>query len=147
DGEVDAQRVDRQHLVAGGRDRRQMPQPRPRVAAFALDSVDHLVDVHPLPPIEHLLEQGPAVVEVPVEAALRDAERPRERLDPDRVGPARGEGLQALIDPAVARGSDERHCVPGDYTVSYGWMRVANTEHTSRPWRIREIAGDFRVED
>jgi hypothetical protein len=26
-------------------------------------------------------------------------------------------------------------------------MRVPNTEHTSRPWRIHEIAPDFRVED
>jgi hypothetical protein len=26
-------------------------------------------------------------------------------------------------------------------------MRVPNSEHTSRPWRIREIASDFRVED
>ena len=26
-------------------------------------------------------------------------------------------------------------------------MRVPNSEHTSRPWRIHELAGDFRVED
>ncbi|HEX9968629.1 MAG TPA: DUF2867 domain-containing protein [Acidimicrobiales bacterium] len=26
-------------------------------------------------------------------------------------------------------------------------MRVANTEHTSKPWRIREVAHDFRLED
>jgi hypothetical protein len=26
-------------------------------------------------------------------------------------------------------------------------MRVANTEHTSRPWRIHEIAPDFQLED
>lgn len=26
-------------------------------------------------------------------------------------------------------------------------MRLPNTEHTSRPWRIHEIAPDFRVED
>ena len=26
-------------------------------------------------------------------------------------------------------------------------MRVPNSEHTSRPWRIHEITGDFRVED
>ncbi|MFD7905876.1 DUF2867 domain-containing protein [Kitasatospora sp. NPDC059722] len=26
-------------------------------------------------------------------------------------------------------------------------MRLPNTAHTSRPWRIHEIAGDFRVED
>src|SRR3954465_13125635 len=26
-------------------------------------------------------------------------------------------------------------------------MRLPNAEHTSRPWRIHEIAGDFRLED
>jgi uncharacterized protein DUF2867 len=26
-------------------------------------------------------------------------------------------------------------------------MRLANTAHTSRPWRIHELAGDFRLED
>ncbi|MCT7353583.1 DUF2867 domain-containing protein [Streptomyces sp. 15-116A] len=26
-------------------------------------------------------------------------------------------------------------------------MRLASTAHTSRPWRIHEIAGDFRLED
>lgn len=26
-------------------------------------------------------------------------------------------------------------------------MRLPKTAHTSRPWRIHEIAGDFRVED
>ena len=26
-------------------------------------------------------------------------------------------------------------------------MRLPNTEHTSRPWRVHEITGDFRLED
>jgi hypothetical protein len=26
-------------------------------------------------------------------------------------------------------------------------MRVANTTHASRPWRIHELTGDFRLED
>jgi hypothetical protein len=26
-------------------------------------------------------------------------------------------------------------------------MRLPNTEHTSRPWRIHELTGDFRLED
>jgi len=26
-------------------------------------------------------------------------------------------------------------------------MRIPNTEHTSRPWRIHELTGDFRLED
>src|SRR5581483_1063924 len=26
-------------------------------------------------------------------------------------------------------------------------MRLPNTAHTSRPWRIHEVAADFRVED
>ena len=39
-----------------------------------------------LPGVEHLLEQRPAVLEVPVEAPLGDAQPLREPLDPDRVG-------------------------------------------------------------
>jgi hypothetical protein len=36
-----------------------------------------------------------------------------------------------------------------DYTVAYGWhtMKIPEREHTARPWRIHEIAPDFRVED
>ena len=26
-------------------------------------------------------------------------------------------------------------------------MRLPNTAHTSQPWRIHEITGDFRLED
>jgi hypothetical protein len=26
-------------------------------------------------------------------------------------------------------------------------MRLPETAHTSRPWRIHEVAGDFQVED
>jgi Protein of unknown function (DUF2867) len=41
-----------------------------------------------------------------------------------------------------------------NYTLAYGSkyderlaMRLSNSAHTSRPWRIHEIAGDFRLED
>src|SRR5260370_12751609 len=36
------------------------------------------------------------------------------------------------------------------HTASYRWrisMRIPNAVHESRPWRIREIAPDFTVED
>ena len=56
-----------------------------------LDALDDLVDA-PAPRVEHLLEQRAAVVEVPVEAALGDAERlapaPRSGPRPDRRRPA-----------------------------------------------------------
>jgi hypothetical protein len=81
-----------QHLVAGEADREQPPQPGPGVPTPALDAVDHLVDGHPLPRVQHLLEQRTPAVEVPVEAALRDPERLRQRLDSDGVGAARGKG-------------------------------------------------------
>ncbi len=38
-----------------------------------------------------------------------------------------------------------------NYTLPYGWtpfeMKLPNTAHTSRPWRIHEIVPDFRLED
>src|SRR5260370_8081429 len=40
--------------------------------------------------------------------------------------------------------------VPTIHTVSYGSrisMRLPNAAHETRPWRIREIAPDFTVED
>ena len=59
--------------------------------ALLLDTFDHLVDHRPLPAVEHLPEQLAAAGEVPVEAALGDAERPRQRLDPDGVRTAGGQ--------------------------------------------------------
>ena len=53
--------------------------------------------------VEHLVEQRRPVVEVPVEAALRDAQGSRQGLDPDRVRPALGERSQAGVDPSRAR--------------------------------------------
>jgi hypothetical protein len=101
-GEVDAQRVDADRLVARARDPGKAPQLRPRVAAAGLDALDDLVDAQPLPRVEHLLEQCAPVAKVPVEAALGHAQGPSQRLDADGVGTARGEGAQALLDPARA---------------------------------------------
>src|SRR6266540_1632884 len=61
-----------------------------------------VVDAHPLPRVEYLLEQRAPVVEVPVEAAPGDAERPRQQLDPDGVRAAGGKRPQPLFDPAAA---------------------------------------------
>jgi hypothetical protein len=36
------------------------------------------------------------------------------------------------------------------HTVPYGWtysVRIPNSAHTSRPWRIHELTRDFRIED
>ena len=81
------------------------------VPTTALDAFDHLVDADALPRIEHLGEQRAAVIEVAVEAPLGDAERPCERLDPDRLGATCREGGEALIDPSPARCAGERHRV------------------------------------
>ena len=76
-------------VVAISDSRRSLALASPPSASIALD---HLVDAHPLPRVEHLLEQRAAVVEVPVEAALGDAERLCQRLDADGVRAAGGEG-------------------------------------------------------
>src|SRR5215510_1406377 len=94
--------VDPQRLVAGGGERGQPPQLGPGVPALVLDALDHLVDARLLPRVEYLLEQRAPVVEVPVEAAPGDAERFRERLDPDGVRAAGGQRPQPLFDPAAA---------------------------------------------
>src|SRR6185437_14493690 len=101
DGEVDGD-----PLIAGEREREQAAQPGPGVASLALDALDHLFGGGPLPGVQHLVEQRAAVAEVPVEAAPGDAERPGQRLDPDRVGPARRQGPQPLSDPGTARRAD-----------------------------------------
>src|SRR5215510_9764037 len=101
-GPVADGQVDRQQLAGEG-ERARQPQPGPGVAALALDAVEHLIDAHPLPAVEHLLQQRPPVGEMPVEAALGHAERLRQNLDPDGVRAARGEGPQALLDPPATR--------------------------------------------
>ena len=126
----------------------------------------HLVDAHPLPGVEHLLEQRAAVGEVPVEAALGDAERLRQRLDPDGVRAAGGEGPQPCSIHllrgvrAMAAMATHYHVTVVDSTAGGAtfhpydtvWievhrMRLPNTAHTSRPWRIHELTRDFRLED
>jgi hypothetical protein len=50
----------------------------------------------------------------------------------------------------VAAGIEQVRRVVRIYTVPYGTeaeMRLPDTAHTSRPWRIHEIAPDFRLED
>ena len=143
------------------------PQLRPGVPALALDALDHLIDARALPRVEHLVEQRPPVVEVPVEAALGDAERLRQRLDPDGVRAAGSQGPQPLIDPRAARRAGERpssisiafraeltspQMMPKLQSIRYRMdggprMRLPNTAHTSRPWRIHELTRDFRLED
>src|SRR6266498_956905 len=125
----------------------------PGVPTLALDALDHLVDAHPLPRVEYLLEQRAPVVEVPVEAAPGDAERPRQQLDPDGVRAAGGKRPQPLFDPAAAwracRGGHRlsvsrpaRSLTAPQMMASLHpyitvWfestMRIPNTAHTSRP--------------
>ena len=143
-----------------GGEREQSPQLGPGVPALALDALDHLVDAQPLPRVEHLLEQRAAVVEVPVEAALGDAERLRQRLDPDGVRAAGGEGPQRPrrssccvacgVGTVDLYGSVLSRCTAASsirYRMDRGRMRLPNTAHTSRPWRIHELTRDFRLED
>jgi hypothetical protein len=80
------------------------------LARASLDALEHLVDGLSFPGVEHLLQQRVPVGEMPVEAALCDAERLRQGLDPDGVRAARGEGPQALLDPpATGRPGDGGH--------------------------------------
>jgi hypothetical protein len=88
DREFDLQKTSR---TRGG-EREQPAQLGPGVPAIALDAFDHRVDAQPLPRVEHLVEQRTAVLKVPVEAALRDAERLRELLDSDSVRTADPKG-------------------------------------------------------
>src|SRR5918992_5849602 len=93
DGEVDRQQLGGEGQRAGAAGL------GPWVAAFPLDAVDHVLGASALPGVEHLLEQRAAVGEVPVEATPGDAERLRERVDPDGVGAAGGKGPQPRLDP------------------------------------------------
>src|SRR5439155_19726940 len=73
------------------------------VPAPALDALDYRIVALPLPRVEHLVEKRAPVGEVPVEAALGDAERFGQRFDPDGVRAAGGKGPQPLSDPPAAR--------------------------------------------
>ena len=106
DGQVDLDAVDAQHRVEGDRAQalqlglgvaRSIPEP-------VLDALDHLVDARPLPRVEDVIEQGVPVLEVPVEAALGDAEHPRERLDPHRVRAAGGQCPQPPLQSRRCQG-------------------------------------------
>src|ERR1700722_4599089 len=77
---------------------------------MTLDALQHLIGAHPLPRVEHLVEQRVPVGEMPVEAALGHAERLRQGLDPDGVRAAGRKGLQAFLDPpATGRPGDGGH--------------------------------------
>src|SRR5215472_13832604 len=77
---------------------------------MALDALQHLIGAHPLPRVEHLVEQRVPVGEMPVEATLGHAERLRQGLDPDGVRAAGRKGPQAFLDPpATGRPGDGGH--------------------------------------
>ena len=83
--------VDREDLVVGGGELEEPLDPLAPVGLrVGVDALDDLVDARALPRVEHLLEQRGAVREVPVEAALGDADRLGERLDPDGLRAACG---------------------------------------------------------
>src|SRR6185437_11788820 len=98
--------VDRQQPGGEG-ERARAPYPGPGVAALPLDAFGYLIGAHPLPGIEHLIEQRVPVGEVPVEAAFGHAERLRQRLHPDGVWAARRQRPQTLLDPPAARCPDD----------------------------------------
>src|SRR5260370_5755036 len=103
---------------------------------MALDALEHLIGAHPLPGIEHLVEQRVPLGEMPVEATLGHAERQRQGLDPDGIRAAGRKCPQAFLDPpATGRPGDGGHGLslshPGVdsaaggatfiYTVPYTW--------------------------
>jgi Protein of unknown function (DUF2867) len=127
-----------------------------------LDPRQHFIDAGALPGVEHLGKQGGAVSEVPVEAALGDAERLGQRLDPDSIGTTGRKGPKPLFNPSSWGRAGRWHLflsrvlhevqrrplyafVYMRYRITR--MRLPNTAHTSRPWRIHELTPDFRLED
>ena len=109
----------------------------------------------PLPRVEHLVEQRAAVVEVPVEAALGDAQRAAPAA---RSGPRRGRRRRARAGPrrSTCRGGVRVGGAIAYLVSALGTptrmttvrMRLLGARaHTSRPWRIHELAPDFRLED
>src|SRR5213079_2292880 len=102
---------------------------------LALDAPDDLVDDDVLPRVEHLVEQCAAVVEVPVEPTLGDAQRVGELLDAHRIGPADAEGSQALVDPAGsgrARRSGHAFCTL-PYRYAAVWKEGPREASEQRP--------------
>jgi hypothetical protein len=73
------------------------------VTALGFDPLEYFIGAGPFPIMEHGLEQGIAVLEVPVEAASADTERFGQWLDPYRLRTPTGEKAKTLIDPFAAR--------------------------------------------
>ena len=98
--------VDRQvngHSVVGGQGE-ESPKLRSGVASLGVDLLDDLIEQAPFPLVEDLVQQGAAIFEVPVEAALGDTELAGDRLDADAVGAGGSKRAQALVDPATPTG-------------------------------------------
>src|SRR5213076_835324 len=81
-----------------------------------------------------------------VRAASR--QRPQAFLDPPATGRP-GDGCHGLSLPVRELTALLRCYIPSiRYRIDGGArMRLPNTAHTSRPWRIHELTGDFRLED
>ena len=134
-----------------------------RGSAGRVDARDDVLGPGLLPGVEHLLEQRLAIVEVPVEAALGHPQAPRPA-----PRPARRPGLLPPAPAAPRRPMRRVESEPWPSAYLYGTvltdasrshrsirhrmdrgdrMKLPNAAHESHPWRIREIAPDFTLED
>src|SRR5829696_5396092 len=171
DGEFDGH-AGRRLLVDDRDDREESPQlvAGVLVPCDALHLPDHALGYLAFPGVEHLLEQRLAVGEVSIEPTLGHPEFVRQRLDPDGGWPAGGQRKQPLIDPRTAWSPGLRHQhlrsagpprVPTSVRqrtsggklecircrMDRATMKLQQSAHTDRPWRIHEIAPEFTVED
>src|SRR5262249_10347192 len=142
----------------------ELSQPSSRVR-LALEVLDDSIGPLALPSVQGRLDQGIAVGEVPVEAALRRAEFGGDRLHGNSINTAprdRGYGCPCPVawrerplaclahEHTVAYGRDIRHVRsrPTMKTADGGpRMRLPDSAHPNHPWRIHELTGDFRLED
>ncbi len=102
-GPVADGQLDLEHRRTRGGDGEEPPELGPSITTALLDDLDHLVGDDALPCIEHLVQEGPAIFEVPVEAALGHAKGLGQRFDADGIGPAHPQCPQSFLNPAGAR--------------------------------------------
>ena len=114
----------------------QPPQPGPGVPTVALDRLDHVLQVGPLPRVEHLVQQRPPVREMPVEPALGHPDHLRQRLDPYRVQPSVAQRSQALLHPPLPRRPANRHRLsfPSPWPTAHGPSARGEPPTAPRPY-------------
>jgi hypothetical protein len=97
DCQVDGQQVLGERQDAGASDF------RARVASFAFDALEHLLDGAPFPCVQQRIEECGAALEVSVEAASRHAEHLGQGLDTDGLRTTRRKCAEPCLDPFTGK--------------------------------------------